>query len=707
MCWGWERTQSERGRAAGPRRGAAGAANKSSTIMPPAKKADGPGVRTSRGEVLRFKSPAEFFSENKNIAGFDNPGKSLYTTIRELVENSIDACESIAKLPDIEISVQELDGAELNKVLGIVTHDRLDSALFQAKGKAGAKAKAKAADDDDGGDEAGDEGAAAKKPKGKAGEQLYYRVVVRDNGCGMRHEQIPDMLGRVLSGSKYGVRQTRGKFGLGAKMALIWSKQSTGMPVEVRSATSPKKPLSACVLDIDIQKNEPRVKLHEQVENATGWQGSEISLLVGGAWSSYRSYIVRYLRYMAVITPYARFSLTFGSQGKQALTLEYARRSEEMPPCPSTIRHHPASVHAEMLASLMRESKEKVLVKFLAKDLSCIDAPLATRLVAELRLKPDTEVSSLEHKQVVQLAHMLRDAKFDHPPGDCLSPVGEYNLRLGIMKELRPELVATFQDAACAHEGHPLIIEAGVCLGGRDAKPGITVYRFANRIPLLFEGGADVATLVAKKRIKWSSYKIRHSQDKVGVFVSLVSTKVPFKGTGKEYIGDDIPEVQSAVKRALEKCCLQLRSKIVKQRSLAEEKERRKNLTKYIPDVSRAIHGMLTLINRADDGGDDDGDGERGAPPPPRKRPREYEELLEQVRSKMLKEETLAEKLRTHVEQCDATAALEHVTAIGERTRQQIYLGAFDERAPMLPELHHPKFVFQMHKAALAMDECQ
>lgn len=42
----------------------------------------------------------------------------------------------------------------------------------------------------------------------------------------MRHEDIPDMLGRVLSGTKFGVRQTRGKFGLGAKMALIWSKVS-------------------------------------------------------------------------------------------------------------------------------------------------------------------------------------------------------------------------------------------------------------------------------------------------------------------------------------------------------------------------------------------------------------------------------------------------------------------------------------------------
>lgn len=46
--------------------------------------------------------------------------------------------------------------------------------------------------------------------------------------------QIPDMLGVVLSSSKYGVRQARGKYGMGAKMALIWSKKSTGLPIQVR-----------------------------------------------------------------------------------------------------------------------------------------------------------------------------------------------------------------------------------------------------------------------------------------------------------------------------------------------------------------------------------------------------------------------------------------------------------------------------------------
>ena len=53
----------------------------------------------------------------------------------------------------------------------------------------------------------------------------------------MEHNDIPNMLGRVLSGTKYGVRQTRGKFGLGSKMALIWSKQTTGLPIRAECPT--------------------------------------------------------------------------------------------------------------------------------------------------------------------------------------------------------------------------------------------------------------------------------------------------------------------------------------------------------------------------------------------------------------------------------------------------------------------------------------
>jgi DNA topoisomerase VI subunit B len=65
-------------------------------------------------------------------------------------------------------------------------------------------------------------------------------------------------------------------------------------------------------------------------------------------------------------------------------------------------------------------------------------------------------------------------------------------------------------------EGHGFVVEAAVSVGGRDMKAGINVYRFANRIPLLFEGGNDVITKTALKRINWGAYKINQSSDKVG-----------------------------------------------------------------------------------------------------------------------------------------------------------------------------------------------
>ena len=33
------------------------------------------------------------------------PGKSLYTTVRELVENALDSAESIAELPFVEVTM--------------------------------------------------------------------------------------------------------------------------------------------------------------------------------------------------------------------------------------------------------------------------------------------------------------------------------------------------------------------------------------------------------------------------------------------------------------------------------------------------------------------------------------------------------------------------------------------------------------------------
>ena len=56
----------------------------------------------------------------------------------------------------------------------------------------------------------------------------------------------------------------------------------------------------------------------------------------------------------------------------------------------------------------------------------------------------DDVVSSLTAKQVHQITALLRVAKFKAPSADCLSPAGEYNLRLGIMKVHTTTIVLLF-----------------------------------------------------------------------------------------------------------------------------------------------------------------------------------------------------------------------------------------------------------------------
>lgn len=467
--------------------------------MPPRK-------RSSTGdEVVEARSASEFFAENQNIAGFDNPGKSLFTTIREFVENALDAAEAVRVLPDIAVTVDELTAREFAEIRECFADDGGASVKLPAV----RATPSKRGREEDAEEDAADEPA----PVPTSAQQLYYRVTCRDNGCGMAHESIPGMLGRVLSGSKYRVRQTRGKFGLGAKMALIWAKKSTGLPLRVVTAhaaselTTPQDTAavtairtvparrSLCVLDMDIYSNEPAVIRHESRVNAEGWVGTEIMVVISGAWAAYRRFVVRYMQQLAVITPYANLALKFRSAESDSRSFDYCwvRRSLSMPPPAAEVHHHPASVNDLVVrklidqclgheaagrsraddddddddqdddvdddnddedfgASSRRASKPRkratprargggtpeTLVELLTRRFSCISHKAALAVIGALppalRLEPTTSLSGLDAKAVHALTTALHAAHFPAPSGTCLAPVGEYNLRLGILK---------------------------------------------------------------------------------------------------------------------------------------------------------------------------------------------------------------------------------------------------------------------------------
>ncbi|XP_034687115.1 DNA topoisomerase 6 subunit B isoform X2 [Vitis riparia] len=529
---------------------------------------------------------------------------------------------------------------------------------------------------------------ASKGMKGR-GEASFYRVTCKDNGRGMPHDDIPNMFGRVLSGTKYGLKQTRGKFGLGAKMALIWSKMSTGLPIEISSSMKGQSYISFCRLDIDIHRNIPHIHLHEKRDNKERWRGAEIQVVIEGNWTTYRSKILHYMRQMAVITPYAQFLFKFVSDtSDKNVTIRFARRTDIMPPVPAETKYHPSAVDLLLIKRLISETSKENLLQFLQHEFVNIGKSYAERLIGEMGpdFSPKMAVKSLTSQQIVRIHQLFRQAKFDDPSGDCLSPAGEYNLRLGIIKELHPDMVATYSGSAQVFEGHPFMVEAGVSIGGKDVKQGLNIFRFANRIPLLFEQGADVVTRTALKRINWNSYKINQAQDKIGVFVSIVSTKIPFKGTGKEYIGDDISEIASAVKSSIQQCCIQLKSKIVKKIQARVQQERKRNLSKYIPDATGAIYDVLREMAQLH-----------------ASKKKRYEDedadVLRKVSTHSITKQTLSEKLAKHVEQVDYEMALEYATQSGvsEEPREAIYVQSLEDGKNFI-DFHSPVFAFRLYQ---------
>ncbi|MEM2002989.1 MAG: ATP-binding protein, partial [Candidatus Methanomethylicaceae archaeon] len=153
------------------------------------------------GEKFKAISAADFFYKNKEIAGFDNPVRATYTIIRELVENALDACEQYSILPDVRVKLI-------------------------------------------------DEG------------NSIYRLRVEDNGIGVPYEQVPYAFAQILFGSKYTLRQSRGIFGLGGKMAVLYGQITAHSTVKVTSSQGGYEKYTY-ELNINIQENKPIIKRKE------------------------------------------------------------------------------------------------------------------------------------------------------------------------------------------------------------------------------------------------------------------------------------------------------------------------------------------------------------------------------------------------------------------------------------------------------------
>jgi DNA topoisomerase VI subunit B len=202
-------------------------------------------------------------------------------------------------------------------------------------------------------------------------------------------------------------------------MALVWAKKSTGLPIDIRSATGEGKQISHYLLDLDIQANRPNILLEEKLANPAGWRGSHLSLVIGGKWASYQSKVLSYMRQLAVITPYAHLQLEYSDQEQSAKSwrVEFLRRTDVMPAPPLEVKHHPSSVDNLLVEQLMHQCSGHKLKQFLASSFSNISPALAAKLVEQLGrgFEEDMDIRKLDRSQIHQITALLRQTDFSLP----------------------------------------------------------------------------------------------------------------------------------------------------------------------------------------------------------------------------------------------------------------------------------------------------
>ena len=469
-------------------------------------------------------SASDFFYRNRDIAGFTNPSRAIFAAIRELVENSLDAAESLKIPPDIYVRLSF-------------------------------------------------EGEASK-------ETQIYKLRVEDNGSGIQPRFIPSAFGQVLFGSKYKLKQMRGTFGLGGKMAVLYGQIMTHQPAYVTSSTGSAK-IYSFKLMMDIQRNRPIILDRKVLINKEQWRGTIVEFTLEGDYLRARSKILEYFKQTAMVNPYA--NLTFVDP--KGRLYKFNRATTDMPDPPKETEPHPYGVDVELLQRLIQVTPYKNMQEFLKFHFHRVGDITAQKFLEFSGISPSKNPKKLSHQEVVRLMqHLKKFKEFLPPDASCLSPLGEELLKAGIMKELNPEYLVVNQRKPSTYAGHPFIIEMGIAYGGDIPKKGnFVIYRFANKIPLLYDEASDVSYRVINS-MNWRRYKVSPDMP-IAIVVHICSTKVPYKTVGKEFIADR-PEVRREVANALREVSRQLQRFLSKREHVDREKRRLSVFAKYLPRIA-------------------------------------------------------------------------------------------------------------------------
>jgi DNA topoisomerase-6 subunit B len=500
--------------------------------------------RPSAADLARKQrdiSVSEFFAKNRHLLGFDNPSKALLTTVKEGVDNSLDACEEAGILPDIRVEIRQVS-------------------------------------------------------------ETRFLVAIQDNGPGIVRAQVPRIFGSLLYGSKFHrLRQSRGQQGIGISAAGMYGLLTTGKPVVITTRTGPKKDAHHFELVIDTKRNEPKVKRDDVVS----WDvehGTRVEIELEGAYRGGQHSVDAYIRQISLANPHAQITYVPPKAEEHGAQHVFPRVSEEVPPETAEIKPHPYGVELGVLMQMFRDTKARNLRACLTSDFSRVSSRTAAEICERARVPVSRRPSEMSREEAEAVHKAIQGTKIMAPPTDCIAPIGEELIEAALRAEVNADFYAAVTRRAAVYRGNPFLVEVGLAYGGELASDEpVTVYRYANRVPLQYQQGACAITK-AVNGTDWKSYELQQSRGgpPVGpllVMVHIASVWVPFTSESKEAIAH-YPEIIKEIRLGLQECGRRVALHIRRRKREADEAKKRAYIEKYIPQVAVGLQQILGLNDR-------------------------------------------------------------------------------------------------------------
>ena len=481
-------------------------------------------------------SVAEFFERNKHILGFGNPTRALVTSVKEGVDNALDACEESGILPDIYVEIRNHEDGE-------------------------------------------------------------NKIIIEDNGPGIVKQQIPHIFGRLLYGSRFhSIRQSRGQQGIGISAVVLYGQLTTGKHAKVVSKIQEDRPATVTELAIDTNKNRAEV-INKDIAHWDKPSGTRLEVSIVADYKRGKRFVYDYLQSVSIVNPHAQITYKEpdGSEHVFERTSEaLPQKTIEIKPHPYGVELGTLIKMAKQSKSRKLSSFLKTEFSSMG-DRTTNAVCEKAQLDKNLNPKEMTREHFLAlHKTFKKVKIMSPSTDCLSPIGETLI---KRSLKHET-QEISPEFIITAARPASVYSGSPFQVEVGIVYGGnlpRDRQ--IKLLRFANRVPLLYQQGDCVSTQ-AISSIDWRRYGLEQPSGKgiptgPAIFLThMSSTLIPFTSESKEAIAD-IPEIENEIKLAFRECARKVQSHINKKVRRAKTREKFDLITKILPEIAKKSADML------------------------------------------------------------------------------------------------------------------